>query len=156
MNWQTLNSFVESFGFGQINAHCSVSNYAVTDLSCTEMLDWTKLNLNNSKCHKTFCIVIALILKFYRIFILLQLVIVGVWITSALYSAPKFIWVQTITNDLEDGQTETICITHRRKYDSELFDMINFGLLYVIPLCVMTVSSDSFLIELKNKRIYNI
>ncbi|XP_077283200.1 trissin receptor-like isoform X2 [Arctopsyche grandis] len=70
----------------------------------------------------------------------LRLVIVGVWITSALYSAPKFIWVQTITNDLGDGQTETICINHRKKYDAELFDMINFGLLYVIPLCVMTVS----------------
>lgn len=36
---------------------------------------------------------------------------------------------------------ETICINHRKKYDAELFDMINFGLLYVIPLCVMTVSA---------------
>ncbi|KAL4708141.1 hypothetical protein ACJJTC_009920 [Scirpophaga incertulas] len=69
----------------------------------------------------------------------LRLVILGVWITSAAYSAPKFIWVETIKNNLGDGRTETICISHRRKYNSELFDMINFGLLYVTPLCVMTV-----------------
>ncbi|XP_075992293.1 trissin receptor [Anticarsia gemmatalis] len=69
----------------------------------------------------------------------LRLVILGVWITSAAYSAPKFIWVETITNDLGDGHMETICIPHRRKYNSELFDMVNFGLLYVTPLCVMTV-----------------
>ncbi|GBP64488.1 Trissin receptor [Eumeta japonica] len=71
----------------------------------------------------------------------LRLVIVGVWITSAAYSAPKFIWVETITNSLSNGQTETICIQHRMKYNSEIFDMVNFGLLYVAPLCVMTTSS---------------
>ncbi|CAK1603140.1 unnamed protein product [Parnassius mnemosyne] len=69
----------------------------------------------------------------------LRMVIIGVWITSAAYSAPKFIWVETITNNLGDGQMETICIQHRMKYNSEIFDMVNFGLLYVIPLCVMTV-----------------
>ncbi|XP_047516286.1 trissin receptor [Pieris napi] len=69
----------------------------------------------------------------------LRLVILGVWITSAAYSAPKFIWVETITNDLGDGHLETICIQHRMKYNSEIFDMVNFGLLYVTPLCVMTV-----------------
>ncbi|XP_072936950.1 trissin receptor [Epargyreus clarus] len=69
----------------------------------------------------------------------LRLVILGVWITSAAYSAPKFIWVQTITNVLSDGRLETICIPHRMKYNSAIFDMVNFGLLYVTPLCVMTV-----------------
>ncbi|XP_050675835.1 trissin receptor-like [Leptidea sinapis] len=69
----------------------------------------------------------------------LRMVIVGVWITSAAYSAPKFIWVETITNDLGNGHLETICIQHRMKYNSEVFDMVNFGLLYVTPLCVMTV-----------------
>ncbi|CAH2104644.1 unnamed protein product [Euphydryas editha] len=69
----------------------------------------------------------------------LRMVILGVWITSAAYSAPKFIWVETITNDLGDGHLETICIQHRMKYNSEIFDMVNFGLLYVTPLCVMTV-----------------
>lgn len=68
------------------------------------------------------------------------MVILGVWITSAAYSAPKFIFVETITNDLGNGHMETICIQHRRKFDSKLFDMVNFGLLYVTPLFVMTVS----------------
>lgn len=77
--------------------------------------------------------------QFMTLRFVLQMVILGVWITSAAYSAPKFIWVETITNDLGDGQMETICIPHRRKYNSELFDMVNFGLLYVTPLCVMTV-----------------
>ncbi|KAJ2953628.1 hypothetical protein O0L34_g1232 [Tuta absoluta] len=69
----------------------------------------------------------------------LRMVILGVWITSAAYSAPKFILVGTITNNLGDGHMETICIQHRMKYNSEIFDMVNFGLLYVTPLCVMTV-----------------
>lgn len=73
-------------------------------------------------------------------FIIFQLVIVGVWITSALYSIPKFLFVTTIENELDNNQKETICIAHRKAYNSELFDLINFGLLYVIPLLVMTVS----------------
>ncbi|VVD04773.1 unnamed protein product [Leptidea sinapis] len=58
-------------------------------------------------------------------------------------SAPKFIWVETITNDLGNGHLETICIQHRMKYNSEVFDMVNFGLLYVTPLCVMTGNQSS-------------
>lgn len=71
---------------------------------------------------------------------LMQLVIVMVWITSGVYSIPKFIFVRTITNDLGNGQTETICIAHRKAYNAELFDLINFALLYILPLLVMTVS----------------
>lgn len=73
---------------------------------------------------------------------LFQYVIVGVWITSAIYSAPKFIFIHTLTNKLEDGQEEIICYPKRKMFDSELFDMINFGLLYVTPLLVMTVSIE--------------
>ncbi|KAJ9582929.1 hypothetical protein L9F63_022732, partial [Diploptera punctata] len=69
----------------------------------------------------------------------LVLVMVVVWVASALYSAPRFIWVGTVTTNLTNGMTETICITQRRKYDSKLFDMINFTVLYVAPLLVMTV-----------------
>lgn len=71
---------------------------------------------------------------------LLQLVIVAVWITSAVYSVPKFIFVRTITNNLGDDQLETICIINRKAFNSELFDIINFALLYLLPLLVMTVS----------------
>lgn len=48
----------------------------------------------------------------------------------------------TVQNDLE-GTSETICVPNRRIYSSEVFDMINFGLLYVTPLLVMTVSCHS-------------
>ncbi|XP_052894983.1 trissin receptor isoform X1 [Anopheles moucheti] len=69
----------------------------------------------------------------------LRLVIVAVWITSAVYSIPKFIFVRTITNNLGDDQLETICIVNRKMFNSELFDIINFALLYLLPLLVMTV-----------------
>lgn len=68
------------------------------------------------------------------------MVIVGVWITSAIYSIPKFIFVRTISNDLGDGKTETICIVNRTMYNSKWYDLINFALLYVAPLLVMLVS----------------
>ncbi|KDR15207.1 hypothetical protein L798_10980, partial [Zootermopsis nevadensis] len=69
----------------------------------------------------------------------LVMVMVVVWVASALYSSPRFIWVGTVTTNLSNGQSETICITQRRKYDSKLFDMINFTVLYVAPLAVMMV-----------------
>ncbi|KAL1387496.1 hypothetical protein pipiens_012741 [Culex pipiens pipiens] len=71
--------------------------------------------------------------------ILGKLVIVAVWITSAVYSVPKFIFVRTITNNLGDDQLETICIVNRKAFNSELFDIINFALLYLLPLLVMTI-----------------
>ncbi|GJQ84977.1 hypothetical protein Trydic_g577 [Trypoxylus dichotomus] len=70
----------------------------------------------------------------------LRLVILGVWLTSALYSSPKFFWCNTITHPNVDGTgNETICATNRLKYNSELFDTINFVLLYIIPLGIMTL-----------------
>lgn len=73
-----------------------------------------------------------------------QVAVMAVWITSALYSAPKFFWVKTVTNEI-DGFTETICIADRAKHNSEILDMISFALLYVMPLSVMTVSIIDFL-----------
>lgn len=83
------------------------------------------------------------------------------WLTSVLYSTPKFLFVQTITNklgnetgDFENGltiqmihfrffqSTETICIVNRRDYNVKLFDILNFVLLYILPLLVMTVRID--------------
>ncbi|KAK9720244.1 7 transmembrane receptor (rhodopsin family) [Popillia japonica] len=70
----------------------------------------------------------------------LRLVILGVWLTSALYSSPKFFWCNTITHPNLDGTgNETICATNRLKYNSEMFDTINFVLLYIIPLGIMTL-----------------
>lgn len=68
------------------------------------------------------------------------MIIAGVWFTSALYSVPKFIFVHTVDNDLGNGRVESICIMNRKMYDSKLFDLINFGILYIIPLLVISVS----------------
>ncbi|XP_055381874.1 trissin receptor isoform X2 [Condylostylus longicornis] len=70
----------------------------------------------------------------------LRLVILGVWITSAVYSTPKFIFSKTITNiHTINGIEEDICILDRQMFNSEILDLINFGFLYVIPLLVMTI-----------------
>lgn len=74
------------------------------------------------------------------------MVILAVWIASALYSSPKFIWVRTVINNV-DGTNETVCVPDRQKYNSKLFDMINFALLYVIPLAIMTVSLNKLLLN---------
>lgn len=68
------------------------------------------------------------------------MVILTVWITSAVYSTPKFVFSKTIKNvHTESGREEEICVLDRKMFNSKLLDMINFGLLYVIPLLVMTV-----------------
>lgn len=108
----------------------------------------------------------------------MQVVIGLVWLTSVLYSTPKFLFVQTITNKLGNQtgkkndlfetpaiQThskinpysictkETICIVNRRDYNVKLFDILNFVLLYILPLMVMTVSVDlCFFSPLQRKR----
>ncbi|XP_017771182.1 PREDICTED: galanin receptor type 2-like isoform X2 [Nicrophorus vespilloides] len=69
----------------------------------------------------------------------LRLVILAVWINSALYSAPKFFWFNTVSNYMDNGRTEIFCAPNRSKYNSELFDIINFVFLYVNPLLIMTV-----------------
>lgn len=68
------------------------------------------------------------------------MIIAGVWITSALYSIPKFVFVHTVENPLGHGKKEAICIINRKMYDSKLFDYINFGILYLMPLLVISVS----------------
>ncbi|KAM7352864.1 trissin receptor isoform 2-T2 [Cochliomyia hominivorax] len=70
----------------------------------------------------------------------LRMVILTVWITSAVYSTPKFVFSKTIKNvHTESGREEEICVLDRKMFNSKLLDMINFGLLYVITLLVMTV-----------------
>ncbi|KAG4073700.1 hypothetical protein HA402_000924 [Bradysia odoriphaga] len=68
------------------------------------------------------------------------LVIVVVWIKSAVYSTPKFIFSRTITNIHTSNEiSEEICVLDRNQFNSKLLDFINFALLYVLPLLVMTV-----------------
>lgn len=69
----------------------------------------------------------------------MQLAILGVWVTSAIYSVPKFIFSRTIENKHSNGVTEEICIMNRKMFSSKVLDLINFALLYLLPLLVMTV-----------------
>lgn len=69
-----------------------------------------------------------------------KLVIIGVWLASAIYSTPKFIFSRTITNVYSDGRHEEICIMHRKLFNSKILDIVNFGALYILPLLVMSVS----------------
>ena len=61
--------------------------------------------------------------------------------------------MKTIENHLNEGGSETICILPRTKYNSQLFDMINFVLLYLIPLCVMTVLYTLIAVRLWNSSL---
>uniref|UniRef100_A0A1I8Q6N3 G-protein coupled receptors family 1 profile domain-containing protein n=1 Tax=Stomoxys calcitrans TaxID=35570 RepID=A0A1I8Q6N3_STOCA len=79
----------------------------------------------------------------------LRMVILTVWITSAVYSTPKFVFSKTVINVYkEGGREEVICVLDRKMFNSKLLDMINFGLLYVIPLLVMTVLYSKIAIAL--------
>ncbi|XP_065357133.1 trissin receptor [Calliphora vicina] len=79
----------------------------------------------------------------------LRMVILTVWITSAVYSTPKFVFSKTIKNvHTESGREEEICVLDRKMFNSKLLDMINFGLLYCIPLLVMTVLYSKIAIAL--------
>ncbi|XP_036321871.1 uncharacterized protein LOC118735937 [Rhagoletis pomonella] len=79
----------------------------------------------------------------------LKMVILTVWVTSALFSTPKFLFSKTIKNiHTEDGQEEEICVMDRNMYNSKVLDMISFVLLYVIPLLVMTVLYSKIAIAL--------
>lgn len=64
-----------------------------------------------------------------------------VWIQSALYSTPKFYFSRLITNvHSSNSIREEICILDRNLFNSKVLDFLNFALLYVLPLLVMTVS----------------
>lgn len=56
-------------------------------------------------------------------------------------------WLRWIYHRLRSSlspasSTETICIVNRRDYNVKLFDILNFVLLYILPLMVMTVSIE--------------
>lgn len=68
----------------------------------------------------------------------------GVWLASAIYSTPKFIFSRTITNVHSNGMSEEICIMHRKLFNSKILDCVNFVALYMLPLLLMTVSKMYF------------
>ncbi|KAF7273422.1 trissin receptor-like [Rhynchophorus ferrugineus] len=68
----------------------------------------------------------------------LKIIILVVWIMCILYSSPKFYWGNTVTVTTESGN-ETVCVLNRQKFNSELFDIIHFILLYLIPLAIISL-----------------
>lgn len=71
-----------------------------------------------------------------------QVITVMVWTACILYSAPKFYWGNTVTvsSVSTPKSNETVCVLNRQKYNSKLFDIVHFVLLYLIPLTIITVS----------------
>ncbi|ENN77751.1 hypothetical protein YQE_05821, partial [Dendroctonus ponderosae] len=67
----------------------------------------------------------------------LKIIICIVWTLCVLYSIPKLIFASAILNG-----NETVCILNRQLYNSKWFDMIHFGLFYVVPLGVMSTKIE--------------
>ncbi|XP_050309734.1 trissin receptor-like [Anthonomus grandis grandis] len=68
----------------------------------------------------------------------LKAIIVVVWATCILYSSPKFYWGNTVTVTTENS-SETVCVLNRQKFDSKLFDVAHFALLYLMPLAIISL-----------------
>ncbi|CAG9771276.1 unnamed protein product [Ceutorhynchus assimilis] len=69
-------------------------------------------------------------------------IILAVWITCILYSSPKFYWGNTVTVTTENS-SETVCVLNRQKFNSKMFDIIHFALLYLIPLAIISNSNGN-------------
>ncbi|ENN81530.1 hypothetical protein D910_09121, partial [Dendroctonus ponderosae] len=68
----------------------------------------------------------------------LKFIIFTVWTSCVLYSSPKFYWGNTVTVTTENS-SETVCVLNRQKFNSKLFDIIHFVLLYLIPLAIISL-----------------
>ncbi|KAF7386455.1 hypothetical protein HZH68_013587 [Vespula germanica] len=68
----------------------------------------------------------------------LRAVISIVWIIAALYASPRFIYFETIVNELDDGSVDIICAPNMKKYKKHVIDALNFIFLYLLPLVLMS------------------
>ncbi|XP_069994079.1 trissin receptor-like [Penaeus vannamei] len=69
-----------------------------------------------------------------------RVALVVVWVGSGVYCCPRLLYFRAASHDLPGAQyTEVICLADRELYDSRTFDTINFVLLYVMPLSVMSL-----------------
>lgn len=71
--------------------------------------------------------------------ILLQVSLAVVWAGSGVYCCPRLLYFRAGAHELPGGQYEVICLADRELYDSQTFDTINFLLLYVMPLTVISI-----------------
>ncbi|XP_042232306.1 trissin receptor-like [Homarus americanus] len=66
--------------------------------------------------------------------------LVVVWVGSGVYCCPRLLYFRAASHELPGARyTEVICLADRELYDSRTFDTINFVLLYVMPLSVMSL-----------------
>ncbi|KYN11831.1 Allatostatin-A receptor [Trachymyrmex cornetzi] len=67
----------------------------------------------------------------------LRMVIGVVWILAAVYASPRFFYVETISNRLNSGDVDIICIANIKKHNKNVLDVVNLVLLYLLPLFLM-------------------
>ncbi|XP_076652029.1 trissin receptor-like [Halictus rubicundus] len=68
----------------------------------------------------------------------LRLVVGVVWMMAAVYASPRFFYVETVSNVLNTGDVDIICIANIKKHNKNVLDAVNLVFLYLIPLCLMT------------------
>lgn len=67
----------------------------------------------------------------------LRMVIGVVWILAAVYASPRFVYVETISNRLNNGDVDIICIANIKKHNKNVLDAVNLVFLYLLPLFLM-------------------
>ncbi|XP_049816468.1 trissin receptor [Schistocerca nitens] len=67
----------------------------------------------------------------------LMVVVSAVWFLSAAYSAPRLGWMQTVRFNFSGGPPEVYCLSNIARYNRQLFDVLTFVLLYLLPLAIM-------------------
>ncbi|XP_032676549.1 trissin receptor [Odontomachus brunneus] len=67
----------------------------------------------------------------------LRMVIGVVWILAAVYASPRFFYVETISNRLNTGDVDIICVANIKKHNKNVLDVVNLVFLYLLPLFLM-------------------
>ncbi|XP_014469593.1 PREDICTED: allatostatin-A receptor-like [Dinoponera quadriceps] len=67
----------------------------------------------------------------------LRMVIGVVWIVAAVYASPRFLYVETISNRLNTGDVDIICVANIKKHNKNVLDAVNLVFLYLLPLFLM-------------------
>jgi len=65
------------------------------------------------------------------------MVIGVVWVLAAVYASPRFVYVETISNRLTNGDVDIICIANIKKHNKNVLDAVNLVFLYLLPLFLM-------------------
>lgn len=77
-----------------------------------------------------------------------QLIIILVWLTSAVYASPRLFFARVTSQELRNDEQDTFCHLDTTRYNPEIFDTANLILLYIIPLLVMGGMYSRMCVEL--------